>query len=427
MQTILNYGIAKTQKLPYSYLDLLKKIETRGQLVDFFMQDSYFFKKFLLKRTSNSKVQDIFEKGRICDDSEFDYLCEATKSAIFRAGGSNIMNWGCWYVGNSTLKANKISEEETEKINVYNSLVELPLGFSIAIPRKLYEDMKEVSNKIHKEIRSHIDGSKILSRVDYVIINENKAYIIDIGESNTTLSLSDALYNFSGLGKGTLLEEYFKRVIEEQEILVPNFQNLIFVAEDKKMLQNLPYEFEIMQSFVKDKYGLNTTTILKDKLLSHHEEGTALVRCFRGLLPQNDKGIVMVDDISAINIYKKDNLFEILERLKADFPLSISIPSHHLFELKGKEPEELAKNIHQHAKDAGLEDYVVKPSVKSNKGSSLAFLYSINNPTHLRQLKKTVKRLSQEEHIPSLILEENVGSGIIDGKKLEVRVHCLSD
>lgn len=427
MDVILNYGIAKTQKLPYLHWNQLRVIESKQDLVQFFRQDLAFFQDFLSKRTSESKVQEIFKEGEIRDNSEFDYLCESTKSAIFRAGGSNIIDWGIWHSGSNGMDGTKLSESKAETINVYGSQVELPLGYSITLPKQLYNDMCEATRKIHAEIRKQTHGPKILSRVDFVVINEKKAYIVDVGESNTTLGLADALYGFSGLGNGKLLEEYIDRIINEQQTLVPNFNRLVLIAEDQNMVHNLGYEFQAMQSLLKHKYNIPSETLIMDELPELSGNKTALVRCFRGIRTMPNLKSGMVDDLSALDVYSKENLFEIIERLQNEFPQSIDVPIHRLFRLGELGEGDLSSEIFQEAKNEGLEDFVVKPSIKSRKSSSLAYLYSTDNHIHPRQLAKTLRKLNNEGHIPYVILEENVGSGIIDGKKLEVRLHCLSN
>lgn len=428
MDTVPDYGIAKTQKLPYSYWAKLRNIETREQLVDFFMQNPATFTDFLAKRTSPGKVKDIFERKKIDNNSEFDFLCESTKSAIFRAGGSNIMDWGCWYVDDGRLYSRKISSSENEILDIYGTGVELPLGYSVALPRQLYQDMRKVTLKIHEEARAYTKGPKLLTRVDFIVTDANNACIVDVGESNTTIGLADALYAFSGLGKRTFLEKYLARVLEEQKKITPDIKRIFFVSEDQKMIDNLPYEFSAMENLVKSSFCLEASTILKEDLPSVSKTGdSAFVRCFRGIPPCADLDIKMIDDISSIYFYNKDHLYRILDKCQASFPSAISIPRHSMFGLRQSASDALAEKVYRHAEESGLKDFVIKPSVKSSRSSSLAFLYSSENPVHLRQLKKTIKKLNKEEHIPYLIVEENIGSGISDGKKLEVRLHCLSE
>ena len=430
MDIVPTYGIAKTQKLPYSYWNQLREVETKDQLVDFFIQNSDFFHEFLSKRTSSGKVEDIFENQKIKKNSEFDYLSEAAKSAIFRAGGSNIMDWGCWYVADGSIITTPITESGVNSVDVCGLSVELPLGYKIALPSQLYEDIRDATREIHTMVRSQTDGPKILSRVDFVLTDEDKAYIVDIGESNTTLCLADALYSLSGLGEGMLLNQYLQRLFEEQAKINPNIKEVILVAEDQKMINNLPYEFQTMELLIREKFDIPVKTILKEELMDSEvaeDKFSAYIRCFRGIIPESEHDFRMVDDISAIDVYSKDNLYQILEVLKDDLPQNIMVPNHHLFRLDETEPDILAEKIYQQAEEANLHDFVVKPSIKSKKSSSLAYLYSIENSVHPRQLEKTIRRLRKEEHIPYLILEENVGAGVADGKKLEVRVHCLSN
>ena len=63
MTKVFHYGIAKTQKLPYSNWENVRSIQSKGKLVNFFKQDEIFFRSWLLKRTSPRKVDQIFRKG----------------------------------------------------------------------------------------------------------------------------------------------------------------------------------------------------------------------------------------------------------------------------------------------------------------------------------------------------------------------------
>jgi len=424
----MEYGTAKTQKLPYSYWGQLRGIETGQELADFFNEYQDFFRAFLQKRTSSGKIEDIFQRGKIKDNSEFDFLCEATKSAIFRAGGTNIMDWGCWYQGDSKIEIEPLSSAGVETVPVYGLDVELPLGYSVGIPKELYMAISDVTMRIHQEVRTQINGPKLLTRVDYIIADGGYAYIIDIGESNTTLGLADSIFAFSGRQSSHLLERYIRAVLEQQCRLAPGFNRVLFVAENLDMVKNLSYEFETMARMI-NCLGVEASTIVREDLHSAAENAvnTAFVRCFRGIPAEYESTVKMVDDLSAIAVYDKSNLYAILERIKAILPEQIKVPFHLLFPLHKSQPDELADSIISAVKEAGLKDYVVKPAVKSKKASSLAYLYSSDNPIHKRQLRKTITRFDEEAHIPSLIIEENIGSAAADGKKLEVRVHCLSE
>ena len=133
----------------------------------------------------------------------------------------------------------------------------------------------------------------------------------------------------------------------------------------------------------------------------------------------------MIDDSSAIKAYSKENIYRILEGIQNGLPPTVTVPLHSVFPLHVHDTDTLMGKIADKADSDGLQDIVIKPSAKGKK-SSMAYLYNIKNPVHRRQLKKALRKLDKEPDIPYVIMEENVGSGIIDGRKLEVRVHCLS-
>ena len=235
MEHVFEQGIAKTQKLKYSDWQTLREVRTREELVDFYRSNADFFMEFLERIISHRKTQDIFERGRIRDPSEFDFLCEATKSAIFRAGGTNIIEWGAWTAEGESLSYRRLSQSRTVCVDIYGTNAEVPVGYAVQLPSPLYHDLAAATRKIHEAIREEVSGVKLLTRVDFVIVSPDKAYIVDIGESNTTLGLTDSLAVYAGWQNPSILPKYIKKVLAEQRRLVPNFDRVVIVAEDDKM------------------------------------------------------------------------------------------------------------------------------------------------------------------------------------------------
>jgi hypothetical protein len=389
---------------------LLKAVETRDQLAELFKSDREFFEKFLKGKTSERKIRKIFEEGIIESEGEFDYLSEATKSAVFRAGGSSIMDWGCWYMGEGEINCKRISISDVETIEIQGVEIQVPLGYSVALPQKLYEDMADVARSTHEAIRKRVKGPKVLTRLDYIVVDKDTAYIVDIGESNTSLGLSDAIYKFVGLGEGEILKKYVERVIAH----LSNVKQVVLVAEDETMLKDLDYEFQILSNIILQSYGLKSQVITKEQLQGEMPD-TGYIRCFRRLFATD---VNIIDDISSIPIYNKENILKILAELT--LPERVHTPKSYVMDSTAT-----AEDVLETVKENGLEDFVVKPASKGKK-SSIAFLYTVNNPVHTRQLAKAIKKI-RSAGIKKLMIEENIGSSIADGKKLEVRVHCLSN
>ena len=408
--TTAGYGLAKVQNIPYAMWKQIRDIRTNDELADFLKQDEHYFREFLLKRTSAGKVDALLREGRVKDASEFDYLCESLKSCLFRAGGSNIMKWGLWIPGSDDITAIKDVIDDNE-------------FYRITLPERLYQDIAMVSARIHERILESADGAKVLTRVDYVIRDDGTASIIDVGESNTSMGLADRLHKMMGFGEGRLLDGYIDRVLRVHERINPGFKRVLFVAEDERMIKNLDYEFMMMKGSC-SKAGVSSDTITLDDFQANGmgQNNAALIRCFRGFHRVIISG--MVDSTMFIDVYNKENLHRIISSM--DLPGLVSLPKARSFSLKGC-PEAIADEMAGYVSDAGFVDYVVKPSVKSKRNSSLAYIYNNNNPVHRRQLIRNLKRFINEGHIQSMMLEENIASSAADGRKLEVRIHCFTD
>ncbi|MBW2977718.1 hypothetical protein KY331_02630 [Candidatus Woesearchaeota archaeon] len=389
---------------------MLKTVETRDQLVELFKSDKEFFEKFLKGRTSERKIRQMFEKGVIASNGEFDYLSEATKSAVFRAGGSSIMDWGCWHAEGEDITCRRISTRDVETIEIQGVEIQVPLGYVVTLPQKLYDDMANVARNTHEAIRKRVKGSKILTRLDYIVVDKNTAYIVDVGESNTSLGVSDAVYQFAGLGEGDNLKKYVERVIA----YLADVKQVVLVAEDEAMLKDLGYEFQILSNIILECYGLKSHTITKEQLQGEMPD-TGYIRCFRRPFATN---IPLIDDVSSIPVYSKENILKILAELT--LPERIHAPKSYVIDSTAT-----AEDVLETVRENGLEDFVVKPISKGKK-SSIAFLYTVNNPAHTRQLAKAIRKI-RSAGIKQLMIEENIGSSVADGRKLEVRVHCLSN
>lgn len=112
------HGMGKIQKLPYSYWEELKLIQTDYDMVIFCQRHWDDIKYYL----SSTDFNNILKKNRI-NPGSFKYIYGILSSAILRAGGSRTMNW-LYYTTNSAQVDDIVVE--TVNANRENLLLSLP-------------------------------------------------------------------------------------------------------------------------------------------------------------------------------------------------------------------------------------------------------------------------------------------------------------
>lgn len=423
-----DYGVLKTQRLSYKLWDEgLKYVETKDELIEFIHSHKKELEKFLSTRLPKSQHKYIFEDSKIKNNSTFDYLCETIKSGIFRAGGSNIMDWGLWRKSdNNSFTSFLISDNGLEEIYSEGQFVKIPIRYEVELPEKLHSDIKVVGTLIHEHIKKSTTGSKILTRIDFVPSAKDSLYLIDVGDTNLTMGITDGIYRLSSKKEGHILSTYIEKVLCNIKKEKGDISLVYLVVEDKVMLSNQPYEFKMLSNAITAQMDVDVQTITMEEFISSEiNDNAGYIRCF-GKDISDDLGAGFIDDAHAIKHYKKHNLAETLRKLEKEFPDSIKIPKIARIDFINGSVENIVEEIINKAKSLGFDDFIVKPSARCEKMLSPAFLYSILNESHKRQLKKVIERFRSEENVPYLLIEENVGKGFINDKKLEIRFFCMS-
>ncbi len=431
------FGLGKVQRLPYQLWDELRECSGRGELIEFIQSNEAVLSDLLSDRLSQGKVERLFRAGSIDKRQEAYYVAEVIKSAILRGGGSSIMSWALW-------NSNRGSEPEFKRIP-YDGLVlkiagidvKVPVSYVIALDNNLIERIGKATVMIHDALTG--GKKKLLTRADYVLECDGMALkpcLIDVGESNLSFALTDALFEKLSIPVPSTLEMYIKNVFDSYD---GTPSSISVIAEDLRIIANMPYEFaalcEALRKKMPSKSQISNVSLanLDELAESGLGECESALRCFRSrdggdkyrsLEGTNGHSPVMVDSLDFLPAYSKENIKLVIDGKRDELGALVTIPASAIFELGADGLEGTTQRIFKTFSEKGIGDIVVKPTEKPREVSSAAFFYNTQNSYHSEQLQYTLGRL-QRRGMNTVIVEEAFGTGIAGGRKTELRVFAF--
>ncbi len=133
----------------------------------------------------------------------------------------------------------------------------------------------------------------------------------------------------------------------------------------------------------------------------------------------------MIDSSDFIPVMQKAAIGNAVnEGIASELSRLVSIPRSSQFDTRAS-AQNVQSSIVSWMHSHGVEDIVLKPGAYGGSATT-AFFYNVNNAGHVREMSITIKKMA-DAGVNTVIAEELVWNGSIDGKKLEVRVWCLRE
>ncbi|MBN2477768.1 hypothetical protein JXB01_00580 [Candidatus Micrarchaeota archaeon] len=411
---ILSRGVAKIQRVNLKMWHTLKHTKTKKELCNFIRLNPEL-EPVIKSRLSKKRVKAIVEKEEIKDNCEYDFISEFIKSAVLRAGGTELMGWGIWKTGDFSegIRSIPFGNGRETKIKIGTRTVILPLSHIIEIGKKDFASLALATERIS----SHISRKKVITRVDFVYEN-GKWVMVDAGESNTTLTTADSLFRFAGF-QTDFLGLYLRSALKKyRQLNGSSPKRILMIPEDEEMMKNLYYEFESLEMRMYQMTSAEITTMVSSGFFEDTEklDYDLGIRCFR-ILPEVVPAVKfpIIDPVEDAFKFRKSEFYKKLPKP----PEGIIMPKFRI--VKIGETAKTIDGIFGFIRQTGITDFVVKPAEKPKNHSVTAYFYNKDNEAHLRQMKKSIKKLSSAG-VENLIVEEMCGSEAIEGKKLEIRI-----
>ncbi len=444
MTVVVSHGLGKVQKMPYALWRELREASSQAELVSFVQAREQMLKGFVAKRLSDDKAEVLFSSGRIEKRQEAYYLAEVLKSVILRGGGSQLIDWALW-------SANGVSETKFEKLPCENADLDIagvhlivPVSYSIKIDKRMMSRLEAATLLLHNTLS--VGRGKLLTRADYVLerdpVGNMVPYLVDVGESNLSFALTDALFGaFQGFVPKVpaLLGSYVESALNSYG-RPP--KSVAVVAEDVKMISDMPYEFAALAEGLEQRVMRKgpaasvIVTPVRELTKANSSKYDFVLRCFRSraaadafraILPEealNAGEPFVAESLEFVSAYGKSQVREAVEQNRAQLSEVIKVPLSELFGLEEGSLEATAEQIFRSFSGKDINDIVIKPAAKPIGASSVAFFYNVCNPYHLEQAGYNLAKLYRKG-IRSIIVEESVGNGSVDGRKAEIRVFAL--
>jgi hypothetical protein len=433
MVTVSDHGIAKVQVLPFSLWEELRTCSGKEDVISFAQIHRDELTGLLSERISEGEMTALFDYGKVRSSQKLAYISASIKSGLLRAGGSSITSWALWSSGTSGFE--KLPTQNTSFM-VGNNKISVPCSYTISLDRMLVEALEKATLLLHEAINSGVNN--LLTRADYVLDQKNgktSAWLVDVGESNLTLALTDCIMKAHHLPNNGILETYIKRVLAAYGE-IPS--SVAIVSEDGRSTEGMSYSLEAISETLRNELsgkGLNSTVSIKslgELVSSRSLDYDLILRCFRSpaclqkyeeLVSQTGRSPKVVGPLEAITHYQKPEVKKAISGQLGKLKELVNIPESEIFETS-EGPETCAGRIFDFFRERHIEDVVLKPAIKAPGISSQAYFYNVSNGYHLADAKRDISHLTNAG-VKEVIAEQAVGNGVIDGKKTEVKMHVL--
>jgi hypothetical protein len=298
--------------------------------------------------------------------------------------------------------------------------------YGIQVGKGAFEAIKAAASLLVDKLDP--EGDKRILRIDFALEMKDgkvKPWLVDFGESHFTFVLGTEIHAARGT-RQDLVSDYLDAVELPQG---PG--NVWIVYQSDKTLAEMPWELDGVKRAI-EKRGLEArhhslsmflnTLMYSDSL----EQGRDLVLRFfrqagRDVISELELATggkrVFADPLKFIPRLEKANVHRLVESLRDDLAGVISIPRAASFALQGH-PKDTNSQIQRWAASEGIEEIVVKPG--NGKPHPNAFFYRLDNPHHQEELERSLGKMCGS-NVTSVVVEEMVGNGSIDGRKAELR------
>jgi hypothetical protein len=435
-------GLAKVQRLPYSMWNDLKLLRNRDAAIEFLRSHPKVEPMF--RNGLGPAAKRILETGRTKDKNEAAFADEIIKSCILRAAGSEKAVWAPWNVNKDF--AHRLLGEDSKVWSPWNvgrefayrhlgeeSRIEMAhngssysydMPYHIALAPEIWQKASAAAGILANAVDPK--SEKRMLRVDFVLESGNgqsKLWLVDFGESHMTLHIATKMANAVG-HQEDFLSQYSERVIGK----VKPGQTVYIVAQGTKMIEDFPFEVEAIRLEVEKKDGMPVVLTLSEFLekSARTEPDSLIIRLFRqatraemSLLENSVPATAKyIDPLKFVSSLKKSMVSGMVESARKELSQHVSIPFMRIFAIAS--PEQAAKEIERSMKDAGIMEVVVKPGGPSPDLHTTAFFYRLDNPHHLDEMTRSLRKISAAK-VNSVVVEEMVGAGTVDGRKAEFR------
>ncbi len=423
-------GLAKVQNVPFSYWKDLKRLNTGGELLEFARQHSDL--ESALRVQLRGSALRVMDRGDIKSASEVTFIDGILKSSILRAGGSAKTSWAPWSASGDCISSNVMNRSGSITFEEGPMLFSVPATYSLKIDEVSFQRLRAATELISTHLDP--DGSKYCIRADFVLERSNGLYewwLVDVGESNLGFVLGSQMHGLAGTGL-----DFAGMYANMAKGFVDSRNSVMIVYQDDRMLQGMPFEFEGIKERLNGA-GIHAELLTKDDFLNRVQSGAynasapPVLRFFRAasqveverLNKAEVDGLRMIDPPRFIPLMQKQAVTETVDiDLRADLERLVCVPKMLRVEI-GNGTEMAFSTVLDWMHINGVSDAVLKPGTKG-KSATTAFFYSIDNPRHRLEMKKTIGKIAASD-IRTVVVEELVGDGAIEDRKTEVRVWAL--
>jgi len=432
--TIPKAGLAKVQRLPYAYWQELKELRGRQALQDFINRHPDV--QQALVSEFGKQVGPRVVSGKMKDNNEAAFVDEAIKSLVLRAGGSKKSHWAPWTASGDEFIVKPVAgkrisfHEGREKYVIFTD-------HSIRLDEASFSKMSDAAIALMNAVDEK--GKKSVLRADFVLEQSQegrKWWLIDVGESKLTFVLASHLHAAAGTG-----HDFAADLVSLVEKAGKGSRSAVLAYQNEAMFAGMDFEFNGLGNMFMDR-DFETAVVSKDKFITMLRQGAAsardpkiLLRFFRfisqeerTLLQQAEKAgaLRIVDPLKFIPLMEKESVSGLVTKLSSRLGSLVSVPESFVVSLRGS-ASEIRDNLVRAATSRGMNEIVLKPGNGVERWRTTAFFYSILNESHLSEIERTIRKMLATEKIKSVVVEQLVGNGTIEGKKAEVRVWCLQE
>ncbi len=427
-------GLAKVQKLPHSHWQELKTVRTKPELLTFIRKHPKI-EGVLVQELGEGVARRIVSSGQFRGESDLIYVTELLKSAILRGAGSEKSMWAPWTVGGETVDCAPFNGTNAFSFSESGQQFAFDVPGLVSIPKASFSRLKKATEILFRNLDPL--GRKFLIRADFVLESSPRGgrwWLVDVGESNLALVLASRLHSAAHTGN-----EFASRYVDLVKSILPERRKLLVAYQDDELRESMSFEFLGLSRIMAER-GIHADFITKAQLLSLLAQSDlpkfaleyAVLRLFRHLELGDmgplsaacSQGLPILDSPCFAGFMRKSSVERAVWKARAELSKYVGVPRGMLVALD--RPADASDAILSCMSGAGISEIVVKPGSMGTHYLPTAFFYDLCNTRHLDELRRTLHVL-QKAGVSSVIAEELVGNGAVNGRKIEVRLWCFRD